>query len=738
MFLRICVCMVGLSLAAGGVVQSQQSDGAAALAAQAETSADRAKARHLEGHSKLGEAFDEGPREKPSTIDGIGATPFPITTRNPEAQKWFNQGHTLVHSFWYYEAERSFRWAAKLDPDAPMPYWGLMRTTSGARAKSFWKEADKRKQHGSAREREYIEAWSHQYSDDAPSGGDRRAFIRALERLVMKYPDDVEAKAVLGNETMGRERVGTEALMQQVLKSRPDHPGAHHYRIHNWDDEDGAVALDSLRAYGTIASGIGHALHMPGHIYAGIGMFHESAISLDSATRAEIAYMGRQMVFPYNTWNYAHNRNYLSYVQEELGLPSDAIRGARELLAMPLDPKLNDSTRYSPHWQGVSALTRALVKFEKWDEVLKEGSIPWGTSMRDKLSRAYAEALAHVGQGDVAGARVSLKAHAELKAEIDKPENRSLRLQHEVQDAEIRAAFAALRGERLEAIGLLTAAAPKEIELRQQYDDPPFYPNILWTRLGELYLATDSPKLGAEAFERALAAVPNEPFALAGLAEARHKLGDEKGASDASARLRHVWSDAEAGNRRLDRVRALNLRGDPIDRSPATQRNYRKTALDRFGPAIWQPNPAPLLDLAGAAGKRVSLDQYLGKNVILVFYLGQGCAHCVTQIKELSDRSADWAAQDTEVIAVSQDTPEQNAKSQADSPLKLTLASDVGFANARRFKSYDDFEEMPFHSTILIDKRGRVHWAQHGNGPFTDYKFLLSQLQRMNRVAKAD
>ena len=60
---------------------------------------------------------------------------------------------------------------------------------------------------------------------------------------------------------------------------------------------------------------------MPGHIYAGIGMFHESAISLDSATRAEIAYMGRQMVFPYNTWNYAHNRNYLSYAQEQLGLP---------------------------------------------------------------------------------------------------------------------------------------------------------------------------------------------------------------------------------------------------------------------------------------------------------------------------------------------------------------------------------------------------------------------------------
>jgi predicted Zn-dependent protease len=229
--------------------------------------------------------------------------------------------------------------------------------------------------------------------------------------------------------------------------------------------------------------------------------------------------------------------------------------------------------------------------------------------MRDKLSRAYAEALAHAGKGSVDAARTALKTHADLKSEIEKPENRSFRLQHEVQDAEIRAAFAALRGERLEAIGLLTAAAPREIELRQQFDDPPFYPNILWTKLGELYLATDSPKLAEAAFTRALAAVPNEPFALAGLAEARHKLGDETGAAEASARLRFVWSDAEPGNRRLDRIKALNLRGEPIDRSPAPQRNYRKASLDRFGPAIWQPNAAPGSGLAAPHGLHVAGDR---------------------------------------------------------------------------------------------------------------------------------
>jgi peroxiredoxin len=85
------------------------------------------------------------------------------------------------------------------------------------------------------------------------------------------------------------------------------------------------------------------------------------------------------------------------------------------------------------------------------------------------------------------------------------------------------------------------------------------------------------------------------------------------------------------------------------------------------------------------------------------------------------------------VIAVSQDAPESNAKSQDLAPLEVVLGSDQSWQNARRFKSYDDFEEIGIHSTILIDKEGRVHWAQHGGAPFDDYKFLLSQLQRMNQ-----
>jgi peroxiredoxin len=153
-------------------------------------------------------------------------------------------------------------------------------------------------------------------------------------------------------------------------------------------------------------------------------------------------------------------------------------------------------------------------------------------------------------------------------------------------------------------------------------------------------------------------------------------------------------------------------------------------SLDKYGPAVWKPFGAPALDARDHAGARVSLESLRGRNVVLVFYLGVGCAHCVEQLKDLNERKERWKALDADVIAVSADTPDMNAASQ--SSFSVRLLSDDQFANARRFKSYDDFEEMPIHSTILIDKEGRVHWARHGGGPFTDYDFLIAQLQRLN------
>ena len=119
------------------------------------------------GHSAHGSSFDQGPRQRPWKMDGIGKSHFPITTDVPEVQEWFDQGNTLLHSFWYFEAERSFRWCLRLDPECAMAYWGMARAADGNeqsdRRRVFLKEAVRRKHKVSQRERMYIEAWERVY-----------------------------------------------------------------------------------------------------------------------------------------------------------------------------------------------------------------------------------------------------------------------------------------------------------------------------------------------------------------------------------------------------------------------------------------------------------------------------------------------------------------------------------------------------------------------------------------------
>jgi hypothetical protein len=260
------------------------------------------------GHSQHGDAFDTGPRTRPAVMAGIGVAQFPITTKVPEVQRWFDQGNALLHSFADYDAERAFRWCLKLDPDNPMPYWGLARASMlrglGGRDRpaDMIREAVKRKARASEREQLYIDALATELLPDpvhdTGANNDRgRRANKVLETLCVKYPDDMEARALLALNTMGGSRYGAELMIREILAKQPDHPGAHHYRIHNWDYHEPEQALESARRYGEIVPGIGHALHMPGHIFSIVGMWNEAAISMDAATRCEKQYMKDQLTF---------------------------------------------------------------------------------------------------------------------------------------------------------------------------------------------------------------------------------------------------------------------------------------------------------------------------------------------------------------------------------------------------------------------------------------------------------
>jgi peroxiredoxin len=199
------------------------------------------------------------------------------------------------------------------------------------------------------------------------------------------------------------------------------------------------------------------------------------------------------------------------------------------------------------------------------------------------------------------------------------------------------------------------------------------------------------------------------------------------------ARLLFITADADKGLAIVAKAMETGVKASPRDSSPGAQRNYLRTSLEKYGPNKWEPCAAPVLDVKDSSGTRVTLEQFKGKNVILVFYLGAECAHCMKQLHDIGAKKDEWEKLDTVVLAVSSAAPSSNAdKLKAYGNLPAQILSDDNHANAHRFHSYDDFEEMELHSTILIDKLGRVHWARNGGEPFSDLAFLTKQLERKN------
>jgi peroxiredoxin/tetratricopeptide (TPR) repeat protein len=704
------------------------------------------------GHSRHGSAFDTGLRQKPWEMAGIGAAPFEITTKSAEVQKWFDQGNALLHSFWYEEAERSFRWCLKLEPDNAMAYWGLARcglnwSTGLAdypemkRYKDFLKEAVRRKASVSDRERRYIEAWDAAMSAEPEERV--KLLVQKLHEIVLKYPEDVEAKVLLALFSIeAGNTLGTEMIVRDVLAKAPNHPGAHHTRIHNWDGPMAEQAMVSCKAYGAIAPGIGHSNHMPGHNYSKLGMWHEAARAMDAATRVELRYMNERLALPFETWNYPHNRNYLCFIQEQLGMAEAALQGARDLMAAPRDPVGNPEQGYGTFSQGTIAQVRALLKFERWDDLLKPGTIEWPSDEPGKFMRAIAETHAYVGKGNTVDARGRLADAKELEhqlaeqfktmdAKLAKPMLEAVAVEVNIAEGMLCAA----EGNLLDATRFLSQAAAFEGKQRyanEYMNDPPSGAWPANRLLGDVYLRAGEYRIAIEAYDRALAQEPNDAFVLAGLAQAHFKAGNREMATEYAGRFAYVWSQCDAGLRWKAEVDGLGLNAAPVARTPAPERPYTLEAQADLGPLDWEPFAAPKLDCTDSDGKPVSLQDYLGKNVLLVFYLGDECVHCVEQLVAINGRAAEFAGENTVILAVSIATPEENKASEKLGELSMTLLSDRNHDNARRFTSYDDFEDIELHSTILIDAKGRVHWKRTGGDPFADTEFLLRSLKRMN------
>ena len=275
------------------------------------------------GHSIHGETFDAGPRQKAYLMPGQGKANFPITTSKPEAQAFVNQGVAQLHSFFYLEAERSFRQAALIDPASPMTYWGMAmaNVNNTRRARGFLKQAETKAKTAklSHREQLYLDALTALYKDGSDPRSQKTNHLLGLETIVQEFPADLDARAWLAMVTWQNEgiaggigsRQAVDTLIDSVIAGEPMHPGAYHYRIHLWDGSKFARAEGAANKYATTAPGIAHAWHMPGHTFTNLKKYAEAAYQQEGSARVDHAYMFRDRVMPFEIHNYAHNNQWL-------------------------------------------------------------------------------------------------------------------------------------------------------------------------------------------------------------------------------------------------------------------------------------------------------------------------------------------------------------------------------------------------------------------------------------------
>jgi len=492
-------------------------------------------------------------------MTGQGEVHFAITTSSPEAQKFFDQGVAQMHSFWATEAERSFLQAAALDPEAPMPWWGVAMVAAGdyrprhqlerdtpakvtgkkdvlpiggaARAKDAAAKALALSAvPGKATELEklYIAAIvGRRQAKDSNA-----AYIDGLRAILAGHPDEVEAGSHLALHLMRGytlpDRTPREGTMEavQLLRSLekrfPDHPGVHHYIIHGWEGASFASeAWPSCERYPQLVTNIPHALHMPGHIWAQTGRWPEAEKSFEDAAANETGYMKADAL--YGNYHHAHNVEFLITTYGFGGKYHQAIAAARGLMDLRENPRqaADPDDPYTAYRMGWFGLMRTLVTFEKWNAILDGTTLPVIDKPREQAWRHWAMGIAFANTGRAAAAQKEYEALqtalAEFHQKLDKPVPPPL----EVAREELAGQMALAEGHEKKGLKLLSAAGAKERALR--YTEPPSYPRPVLDALGKRALAAKRFDLAQEAFESALEQTPGDPHAKQGLSAVAEK-----------------------------------------------------------------------------------------------------------------------------------------------------------------------------------------------------------------------
>ena len=504
-------------------------------------------------------------------FEKLGTLHHPVTTSSKEAQRYFDQGLLLAYGFNHPEAVRSFKEAARLDPDCAMAHWGIaltlgpninapMTEQAGVEAWQALQKARALAPKASEREQAYIQALSTRYEEKPQTDRAKldKAYADAMRELSKRYPDDLDAATLSAEAVMDtmpweywtpdkRPKPGTAevlAALESVLAREPNHTGANHFYIHAVENsatpENGLPMAYRLE---DLAPQAGHLVHMPSHIYLKVGLYHRATMVNERAVKADESYISACRIQGfYPAMYYPHNIHFLWYSSAMEGRSADALKAAREVsgYVSVCRPDAVEASRQSP----IPVLT--LARFKRWDDVLKEPQ-PAPSALFESAMFHYARGLAFAAKNQLEEATREKQALAKILAD---PKAKSLDTIHlpathvlTVADNELAGAIAARRGDVDGMLSHYRAAIRAQDEL--PYMEPPFYHYPVRQSLGFALLDAKRPTDAEAVFREDLKKTPHNGWSLFGLAESLRAQGRDTEADEATKRFQEAWHYAD-------------------------------------------------------------------------------------------------------------------------------------------------------------------------------------------------
>ncbi len=485
---------------------------------------------------------------------------------DPKVQGLFLRGVAMLHSFWYSEAEKTFREVLAQDPSCAIATWGvasilmsnplagLGASAKGAEQSQAMIEEGRRIGAKTQRERDYIEAVAAYYEDWANRSERARqqARAKAYEALAARYPDDDEAQIfsalyIAGTQTQSDQTYAAylkaAAILEKQFAKHPDHPGVAHYLIHSYDAPPIAQqGLIAARRYADIAPAAPHALHMPSHIFTRVGSWEESA-----ATNARSAAAAKKGGEPDESY---HASDYMTYAYLQLARDGDARRTIDEALRVAGYTPSRSTAPYAV------AMMPARYAIERgaWREAMQLQLQTTQFHFPEAMTY-FARALGAVHSGDLAAAEKDAENLASMHKALLAEKNVYWANEVEVQRLAVAGWIALGRGTIEEALKFMRAAADNEDRSEKHIVTPG---RLVPARelLGEMLLELKQPALALKEFEASQAREPNRLRGLYGAARAAEAAGERQKAAEYYGKLVALTKNGDGTRPELARAKA--------------------------------------------------------------------------------------------------------------------------------------------------------------------------------------